>query len=100
VLDLLVDPAWYVCTTDDDCVVAEGVCEQPVAINKAFATEFHRHAVASSREIECEMKPERWYEWKNRVVARCVSGRCTIVDPGDKPGAKQPSQLPPQPGDE
>ena len=61
------DPVWRSCITDDDCVVAEGVCSSKGVFNKRFLAEIAKYNVCVNLSTKCgtpkkdkdepEMKP-------------------------------------------
>ncbi len=73
--------AWYQCQDDGDCVVANGICGRPVAVNRKYEKDFVRFALEKGKEIFCSDPTPKWLAWRKRVRARCVDGRCTLYDP-------------------
>lgn len=72
---------WYACSTDDDVVVAFGVCGNPEAINKKYKEAFSKFIEYKGVEAKCQPPTKEWQEWRKRVKARCKSGKAELFDP-------------------
>ena len=84
---------WYQCQSDSDCIVVDGICGNPVAINKKYQEDFIKYVRVKSVGTACSPPTSAWVAFKARVKAECVLGKCTLIDPLDKPHEAPPAKL-------
>jgi hypothetical protein len=72
---------WYLAKKDGDCILAVGVCGNLTAVNKAHVKAFEAWASKVTARSECDRPTPEGQAQQERLVARCVNGRCIAVDP-------------------
>lgn len=77
---------WKQCSGDDDCIVIEGICKSPVAINKKFKLEAEEYYRIQNAIRKCPQPSEKDLASRGLASAICRDGVAAVKY--DKPALK------------
>jgi len=68
---------WSRCKKDKDCMITEGPCGEPKAINGAYSTPHREYLVKVQQMLLCQALVQHASHEALRV--KCVKGKCDLV---------------------
>jgi len=79
--------SYQLCKKDTDCIISQGVCNLPVAINKRKKRQFSKKVDAINRITKCAMPPE--YD-SSKLYAICEVNFCALKGYEAQLGSQSP----------
>lgn len=69
------DPKWFKCDKDTDCIIVSGICSIPTSLNLRHEKDAKSYYRWRGTTDSCEATQESI----TNLVSRCQAGKCTIV---------------------